>query len=232
MFYRSVISSSRKIKISTIARNESSYKQAEKRFMDKLDTMSNSEIVGDFKDLVGEMKKRRYNMQYVGIVGSTVIAFLVFGGYNLIKKFTTKEVSGFSIDVIDGVLQDPEFEKKCLEFIQRPTIINKVTGVLKTSVNDLCDSPEVRTELANLLYRCIVMDVVKAGGSELGGFVANDLVNGPNHEETRKKIYEYLSNQIRDVTADPQIKAHVSQFMWGTLVSMISRSSNSSVPPN
>lgn len=198
----------------------------------KIRHFEDSVVLKDLQDFTKEMRRRKYNLWWLTIPVGCTFGFLGFGGYNLIKKWTTKEVSGFSADVIEKVLEDPATQKVvdkfCQETIARlvysPEIKDQVNKLLGDAITHLAQQDYIKEKLGELFYYVFLTETVKNGGSQLSSQVVQDLINGEKFDWLRQEIYKYIANEIQKVTEDREIQERLNQVAWRTVTSLFKSS--------
>jgi uncharacterized membrane-anchored protein YjiN (DUF445 family) len=161
-----------------------------KRYKDELKSytagLQRSALFQDFEALLQEAERRRYNTRRFFLVSAAVVIWLA---YDSIKKFTANQAAA----VTSEYLENPQFKKDVVAFLESPEIRRAVEQLLKASVLELCEEPEVQRRLREL-----VVALLKS-------------------EEVQRQAQEMAAERVTLLLRDPAVQAASGDAAWGAM---------------
>lgn len=160
--------------------------------------------INDMSDLVGEMRRRRYNITrfYIGLAAFGAVFMIMF--YETITDW----VSDRATDVTSKSLEDPQFLKDAIVF---------GTKAGKQIVWNLSQDPEVEAVFKTFFKGLFTSDAIKEAASELAHDVVHSVVVDIEHERIRDEAQTLAKERIIELFQDEKVQSAASEFVWKTV---------------
>jgi hypothetical protein len=156
--------------------------------------------IKDMVHVMKEMEKQQYNTKRLKIILSCIVFSVVIVFYDLIRNWTSKQVT----NITTRSLEDEEFQKEVGVFCEK-------------IIMDLAKRDDVCDVLAELFAKVFVSKPVIQSGADLSGRVVKDLLNDKEFEWLRQMIFEFLIKQIIDVSKDKHAQLATGHFVTGSM---------------
>lgn len=168
---------------------------------DYLSQASNAKTIQDFRELVGEMHRRRYNLQRIqfGLAGfSCVFAYLF---YEKIVDW----VSDQTTTVTSKSLDDPEFLNKIVEF---------GTQAGKRIVYNLSQDEDTKIVFQQFFSELFITKPIIGAASELSDQTVKKLLFDEQHEQLRQHIIQFALDGVHEIIEDKQLQHNAGNLVW------------------
>ena len=202
-----------------------SYEDFTTKINDLKNDFNNTSYIKDLNEMLIEMEKRKYDTKKMRIIILIFIICLLIIFYDIIINWAGQQTT----NITTKSLNDPKFKKQVVKFceetieelVKSKNIQDNVSNLLKNSVIDLSKDEQIRKSLIELLSKIIITDEMKNSGSQLCEQVVDKIMNSPEHENLRKLIYIYLSNEIQKLSNDKQVQNNLGKLINASLKAMI-----------
>ena len=170
------------------------YKEELRSYTDGLlNSTQRSALFQDLQALLDEAERRKYNTKRFFVIAGVVAVYLA---YDSIKKFTANQAAAVSKEY----LENPQFKRDVVAFLESPEIRSGVEQLLKASVLELCEEAEVQRQLQALFVRIM------------------------QNEDVRRQAQELATEKVAVLLRDKAVQDAAGDAAWGALRRVLGRS--------
>lgn len=180
-----------------------------------VESLNDSRMVKDLKDLYLEMENRKYNMRWIGLTIAGVVLYIFYGKI-------TDWASDQAADVTSKYLDNPKFKRDIVVFVEQTIddlvkserVQNDITKLLKDAVVKLSDDEDVQNKLRDLFVKIFKSQAIKEAGSELSEDVLEQLLHSPKYEKIRRQAMDYVVYELRNIVDNKDLQQSVGIASW------------------
>lgn len=180
------------------------FKLNSNRFIsDYVSKAGNAKTIQDFKELIGEMHRRRYNLQRIqfGIVGFGCVFAYLF--YEKIVDWLSDQTT----TVTSKSLDDPEFLDKIVEF---------GTEAAKRIVYNLSKDEDTKVVFQDFFSYLFTTEPIVGAASELSDQTVKRLLFDDEYEELRQYIIKFALDGVHEIIDDENFKHNTGNLVWSS----------------
>lgn len=177
------------------------------------------------KELLNEMEKRKYNTRVIlfGLGG-----IFIWISYGFITKWASKQTTVITTQS----LEDPEFQKKVIEFcentitelVKSPQVQQDTATLLNDAVIEISQRQVIKDQLTDLFKYIFETEIIKNSATELSADTVEQLINSPDYEGFREDVQKYVSELVVDITNDEKMQKELGDMIWYAIKSMFGKS--------
>ena len=196
---------------------ESEKAQKTRLLQDIHDTLDKKPFVKDFKELLEEIEKRRYNLRKIYFI---IGAAGIFLSYNLIRDWTKDQVQVITTES----LKEEKIQKDVLHFCENiisqlrksPSVQKDIANLLEIAISDLSQRERVQKDLEDIFYRVFTSSLMKNAGKELSASTVQKLLESP---EFKNLVAKYAKEEISQLCHDPEVKQNIGELILNSIKS-------------
>ncbi|AYV82096.1 MAG: hypothetical protein Homavirus7_2 [Homavirus sp.] len=206
------------------------FTKPKRNLMDDFNEIYNVPYVKEWREMMDEMEKRKFNTKRLKIILCVLAGSVMFVSYDVIQKWTSEQVT----HITTKSLEDPNFQKDVIAFCENivnqlvtsEKIQNDVINLLQLAIFELAKRQDVIDELSKLFGTVFTSEVVQNAGSNLSAEVVKMLLHGEEYEELRQMLFNYLCMEINKLSQDDRVQSDigilarnaVGVMIWGSSV--------------